>query len=243
VRAGGTVDPGPSRWAFDLSGATPGEDFLGVGPDLEPATLLAAYRAGAFPMPLRRRRGPVGWGSPDPRGVIPLDGLRVSRSLRASCRRFEVRVDTAYDEVVAACADTRREGGWIRRDVAAAYRQLRNLGWVHSVEAWAVSADGRERLAGGLYGVSVGGLFAGESMFHGPEREDRDASKVALVGLVERLRAAGPAHRLLDVQWATDHLVTLRAVEVPRATYLELLDRALPLPDPFTTPSPNPSPR
>lgn len=221
------VEPGPSRFAFDLSAAPAGEDFLGIGADLEPATLLAAYRAGAFPMPVRRR-GPMGWFSPDPRGVIPLDGLRVSRSLRAACRRYEVRFDTAYDEVVRACADPRRPGGWIRRDIVAAYRRLHDLGWAHSVEAWAVGADGRQRLAGGLYGVAVGGLFAGESMFH----RERDASKVALVGLVDLLRTAGGSGRLLDVQWATEHLVRLGAVEVSRPTYLAMLSRALELPPP-----------
>lgn len=236
------VDPGPSRWQFDLAGAPPGEDFLGLGADLAPATVLAAYRAGAFPMPvtgLRRTRlmSSVGWWSPDPRGVIPLDGLRVTRSLRASTRRFQVRVDTAFDAVIAACADPARDGGWIRRDVQESYRRLHELGWAHSVEAWSVGEDGGEHLAGGLYGVSVGGLFAGESMFHGPRREDRDASKVALVALVDLLRAAGDGdRRLLDVQWATEHLLSLGAVEVPRATYLERLAAALPLPDPFTDP-------
>lgn len=232
------MDPGPSRWQFDLSAAPAGEDFLGLGADLEPATVLAAYRAGAFPMPvtgLRRSRlaSSLGWWSPDPRGVIPLDGLRVSRSLRVSTKRFEVRVDTAFDDVIGACADPRRDGGWIRRDIRASYQRLHEMGWAHSVEAWTVGE--RPHLAGGLYGVSVGGLFAGESMFHGPLREDRDASKVALVALVDRLRAAGDADlRLLDVQWATDHLVGLGAVELPRARYLERLAAALRLPDPFS---------
>ena len=128
----------------------------------------------------------VGWWSPDPRGVLELDDLRVSRSLRAACRRFEIRVDTAYDEVIRACADPKRPSGWIRRDVIEAYARLHELGWVHSVEAWSVDPGGRERLAGGLYGVSIGGLFAGESMFH----HEPDASKVALVALVDMLRAA-----------------------------------------------------
>jgi leucyl/phenylalanyl-tRNA--protein transferase len=220
------VEPAPSRYAFDLSGAPPGQDFLGTGADLEPGTLLAAYRAGVFPMPVSRC-GRIGWWSPDPRGVIPLDSLRVSRSLRAATRRFEVSVDTAYDEVVRACADPSRPGGWIRRDVVEAYRDLHDLGWVHSVEAWSTSPDGSRRLAGGLYGVAVGGLFAGESMFH----LERDASKVALVALVRMLRAAGGA-RLLDVQWATEHLVSLGAVEVSRPSYLALLTAALDLPPP-----------
>jgi leucyl/phenylalanyl-tRNA--protein transferase len=221
------VEPPASRYGFaHVDTAPEGEDLLAVGADLEPGTLLAAYRAGLFPMPVSRR-GPVGWWSPDPRGVLPLSGLRVTRSLRAATRRYTIRVDTAYDEVVAGCADRRRPGGWIRPDVVAAYRRLHDLGWVHSVEAWSRGADGRDRLVGGLYGVAVGGLFAGESMFH----RDRDASKVALVALVERLLDSG-GDRLLDVQWATPHLVSLGAVEVTRPAYLAHLAEALPLPPP-----------
>ena len=152
------------------------------------------------------------------RGVLPLDGLRVSRSLRRSLRDFEVRVDTCFDAVVAACADPRREAGWITRDVAAAYGELHRLGWAHSVEVW---RDGE--LAGGLYGVSIGGLFAGESMFH----RVTDASKAALVALVRLLTADGVPDRLLDVQWVTPHLASLGAVEVPRAAYLRSLETAL----------------
>jgi leucyl/phenylalanyl-tRNA--protein transferase len=221
------VEPPPSRYVIgDVRRAPAGEELLGVGADLEPGTLLAAYRAGLFPMPVSRR-GPIGWWSPDPRGVLPLDGLRVSRSLRASCRRYEIRVDTAYDDVVRGCADPRRPGGWLRKDVVAGYRRLYDLGWVHSVEAWSTGPGGRQQLAGGLYGVAVGGLFAGESMFH----RERDASKVALVALVEMLRADGRP-RLLDVQWATSHLGSLGAVEVPRPDYLAMLAEALPLPAP-----------
>jgi leucyl/phenylalanyl-tRNA---protein transferase len=221
------VEPPPSRWEFgDVGSAPAGEELLAVGADLAPGTLLAAYRAALFPMPVSRR-GPVGWFSPDPRGVLPLDALRVSRSLRQACRRYEIRVDTAYDEVVRGCADPRRPGGWIRKDVAAAYRRLHDLGWAHSVEAWATGPAGEDRLVGGLYGVSVGGLFAGESMFH----RERDASKVALVALVEMLGADG-RDRLLDVQWATEHLVSMGAVEVARPAYQALLAEALPLPPP-----------
>jgi leucyl/phenylalanyl-tRNA--protein transferase len=221
----------------------PGEELVGVGADLAPGTLLTAYRGGVFPMPVARhgKALPMGWWSPDPRGVLPLDEIRVPRSLRAACRRFEIRVDTAYDDVVDACADSRRPGGWIGRDIKAAYRRLHELGWVHSVEAWSVDAGGRERLAGGLYGVVVGGLFAGESMFH----RERDASKVALVGLVAMLREAerldreadpGAARRLLDVQWATPHLVSLGVREVSRADYLARLPSALQLPSPSLVP-------
>ncbi|MDZ7732841.1 MAG: leucyl/phenylalanyl-tRNA--protein transferase [Acidimicrobiia bacterium] len=199
--------------------------MVGVGADLEPGTLLVAYRRGLFPMPLGRD-GPVAWWSPDPRAVIPLDGLRVSRSLRRSCRRFQVRVDTAFAEVVEGCAAPHRPGGWIRDDIRDAYVRLHELGWAHSVETW--SPDGSE-LVGGLYGVAVGGLFAGESMFH----RVSDASKVALVGLVERLRAGGAT--LLDVQWRTEHLQSLGAIELPRAEYLARLAEAVrrPLPPAF----------
>ncbi len=221
------VEPPPSRWAFgDVGAAAAGEELLAVGADLQPGTLLGAYRAGLFPMPVSRR-GPVGWFSPDPRGILPLGALRVPRSLRQACRRYEIRVDTAFDEVVRGCADPKRPGGWIRKDVRAGYRRLHDLGWVHSVEAWSTGPAGRDRLAGGLYGVSVGGLFAGESMFH----RERDASKAALVGLVGLLGADG-RDRLLDVQWATEHLVSMGAVEVARPAYLALLAEALPLPPP-----------
>jgi len=195
---------------------------VGVGADLEPGTLLAAYRSGLFPMPVGR--GPrIAWWSPDPRGLLPLDGLRISRSLRQACRRYEVRVDTAFDAVIRRCADPSRDGGWISADIMSAYSVLHDLGWAHSVETWA-----GDELVGGLYGVSIGGLFAGESMFH----DATDASKVALVGLVDRLTAGGAT--LLDVQWTTPHLTSLGAVDVPRPLYLELLAAAVALDvDPF----------
>jgi leucyl/phenylalanyl-tRNA--protein transferase len=156
----------------------------------------------------------------------PAGGLRVSRSLRKSCGRFEIRVNTAFDEVIDGCADRSRPGRWIDRDIIRAYRRLHELGWVHSVEAW----DERGRLAGGLYGVAIGGLFAGESMFH----RQTDASKVALVGLVSLLglERSPRGDRLLDVQWATPHLVSMGAVEVSRRRYHELLAQALELPQP-----------
>lgn len=167
----------------------------------------------------RGGRGQLAWWSPDPRGIIPLDGLLVPRSLRRSCRRFDVQVDTAFEDVIAACADRTRPHGWISGAVRRAYVVLHELGWAHSVEAWTL--EDPPRLAGGLYGVAIGGLFAGESMFH----RQADASKVALVGLVERLRAGGAT--LLDVQWTTPHLVSLGAVDVSRDRYFELLAEAL----------------
>jgi leucyl/phenylalanyl-tRNA---protein transferase len=218
------VEPPPSRWVF---GGAPTrsrrrfhEEVVGLGADLEPGTLLAAYRAGVFPMPARR--GLMAWWAPDPRGIIPLDGLRVSRSLRKSCQRFDIRIDTAVSQVIEACGNKRRPGAWIDRDIQDAYCRLHEWGWVHSVEAW----DRSGRLAGGLYGVAIGGFFAGESMFH----HQTDASKVALVALVELLRDAGAG--LLDVQWATPHLKSLGAVEVPRAYYHSLLAGAVTGPQP-----------
>jgi leucyl/phenylalanyl-tRNA--protein transferase len=186
----------------------------GLGADLAPGTVLAAYRSGLFPM--HAQGDLLAWWSPDPRGVVPLDDVHVSRSLRRSSRRFTVTVDTCFDDVVAGCADQPRPYGWINDDIRRAYGRLHELGWAHSVEVWADDA-----LVGGLYGIAVGGLFAGESMFH----RETDASKVALVHLVELLRQGGGA--LLDVQWCTDHLATLGAVEIPRSTYLRRLQGAL----------------
>jgi leucyl/phenylalanyl-tRNA--protein transferase len=215
------------------------DGLAGIGADLEPGTLLAAYRAGLFPMPigrLVRRQALLAWWSPDPRGVIPLDGLRVTRSMRQAAKRFEIRIDTAFDEVVTGCADPRRRGAWITDEIKEAYARLHMLGWAHSVEAW--TPDGR--LAGGLYGVAIGGLFAGESMFHVRAGWGRDASKTALMALVDILVSDGVAGRLLDVQWLTPHLVRLGAVEVSRDEYLSRLRSALarPVPNVFAGGSP-----
>ena len=216
------VEPPPTPWGFPPPSRWPrNHDLIALGADLEPGTLLAAYRRGLFPMP--HLDGQVGWWSPVLRGVLPLDGMRLTRSLRKSARRFEIRVDTAVDEVIDACADPRRPDGWIDDGIRAAYLRLHELGWVHSVEAWCGG-----RLAGGLYGVAIGGLFAGESMFH----RETDASKVALLGLVDLLRDDHAGDRVLDTQWATPHLVGLGVVEVPRATYLTRLRAAVQLPAP-----------
>ena len=220
------IEPPPSPWLFADPDDERYDDLVGLGADLEPGTLLAAYRRGLFPMPGDTRHDPLLWFSPVHRGVLPLDGLRVSKSLRRSLRDFEIRVDTAFEEVLAACADPSRPQGWIDDRIRTAYVDLHTLGWAHSVEAW---RDGR--LAGGLYGVAVGGLFAGESMFH----RETDASKVALAGLVDLLRDGYADHRLLDVQWSTPHLASLGVVEIDRSDYLARLDAALrlPLPDAF----------
>ena len=220
------VEPPPLRWAFPPVADADADGLVGVGADLEPGTVLAAYRRGMFPMPLGAH-GPIGWWSPDPRAVIPLDGLRVSRSLRRNLRRYEVRVDTAFPDVIDACADPVRPHGWISPEIRRAYRTLHDLGWAHSVEAW--SCDDGE-LVGGLYGLAIGGLFAGESMFH----RRTDASKAALVTLVGLLRDDGVAGRLLDVQWQTPHLGSLGAVEVARVDYVTRVAAAVELPLPAT---------
>jgi leucyl/phenylalanyl-tRNA--protein transferase len=200
------VEPPPTRWRLPDPERADADGIAGVGADLEPGTLLAAYRTGLFPMPLGRRS--IAWFSPD--------GLRVSRSLRRSMARFAVRQDTRFTDVMLRCADPRRPGGWITPKFVRAYVRLHELGWAHSFECY----DG-DALVGGLYGVRVGGLFAGESMFHSAT----DASKVALVALVRWLRGTGAT--LLDVQWMTPHLATLGAVDLPRAEYLAQLDTAV----------------
>lgn len=220
------TEPEPSRWILPDPPPGGADDVIAVGGDLEPGTILQAYRRGLFPMNLPD--GPLAWWSPVERGVIPLDGLRVTRSLRRSCARMPTTVDGAFTDVVAGCADPDRAHGWITEEIRRAYEELHRLGWAHSVETW---LDGR--LVGGLYGVAVGGAFFGESMFH----RARDASKVALVRLVDELSAAGAT--VLDVQWVTDHLASLGAVPMPRDAYLRLLQEALaaPLPAVFGGPA------
>jgi leucyl/phenylalanyl-tRNA--protein transferase len=220
------VVPPPSPWNFpDLSGPEGDQfdDLVGVGADLEPSTLIDAYSRGFFPMPGDDPSGGMSWWSPELRGVLPLRGLRMTRSLRQSVKKFDIRIDTAFEDVVAACADPARDGGWIDDRIRAAYAVLHEHGWAHSVETW---RDGR--LVGGLYGVAIGGLFAGESMFH----VERDASKVALAALVELLSDEYADRRLLDVQWRTDHLASLGVIELPRQEYLAELQVALAVPLP-----------
>jgi leucyl/phenylalanyl-tRNA--protein transferase len=210
----GPVEPPPSRWALPTDGPADDSDIVAVGADLAPGTLLAAYRSGLFPMPFDRRR--IAWYSPDPRGILPLDGLRISRSLRRSLTRFDVRRDLAFTEVMRACADSGRRGDWIDRAFVEAYTELHHLGWAHSFE---VLDDGQ--LVGGLYGVRINGFFAGESMFH----RATDASKVALVHLVDWLTSTGGT--LLDVQWTTAHLTSLGAIDISRDEYLQRLAAAI----------------
>jgi leucyl/phenylalanyl-tRNA---protein transferase len=207
----------PNRWAFPPPSDWPDEDIIVLGGDLEPGTVLAAYRKGIFPMIVETPAPLLAWWSPNPRGIMPLDTLRVTRSLRQSAKRYDVRVDTCFADVIRECANPSRESGWITPDFIRAYTALHQLGWAHSVEVF----DRGGKLAGGLYGVRIDGLFAGESMFYA----QRDASKVALMALVELMRDEGMS--LLDVQWCTEHLASLGAIEIPRERYLALLAGAL----------------
>ena len=210
------IDPGPCMWDLPNPAlAEPGIDLVGIGADLNPSTLLQAYRSGLFPMDVET--GVLGWWSPDPRGVLPLDALRISRSLRSATRHYEVTINRAFAEVISACAKLPRPSGWITEPFINAYCALHSMGWAHSVETWY-----HGELVGGLYGVQIGGLFAGESMFH----LKRDASKVALCTLVDALDDS-ESDRLLDVQWRTDHLASLGAVAISRQQYLTRLGRAL----------------
>jgi leucyl/phenylalanyl-tRNA--protein transferase len=192
------------------------QGLIGVGGDLSPDTLVRAYSEGVFPW--YNEGDPILWWSPDPRAVIELGGLRVSHRLARTIRsgRFRTTVDRRFAEVMRACGETRAEGTWVTDDMLAAYTELHRRGHAHSLEVWQ-----GEELAGGIYGVAVGGLFAGESMFH----HKTDASKVALVALVERLRQRG--YVLFDVQMKTDHTERMGAAEIPRAEYLRRLHDAV----------------
>jgi leucyl/phenylalanyl-tRNA--protein transferase len=181
---------------------------------LDPQLLLNAYCSGVFPMGMGN--GEIGWFSPDPRGIIPLDRFHIPHGLHRTLKKrpFEIRFNSAFADVINACSD--REETWIDGAIIESYCRLRDLGFAHSVEAWQEGA-----LVGGLYGVSVGGAFFGESMFS----RANDASKVALVHLVRRLRER--RFLLLDTQWTTPHLKSLGAEEIPKTEYMALLDRAL----------------
>jgi len=193
-------------------------------PPLTPDLLVAAYSQGLFPMARSRGSDRIDWYSPDPRAILPLDGLKVSRSLAARRRSgvFEYRADTAFEQVVLACAAPRahERETWINDRIVSAYTHLHRCGVAHSIEAW---RDGE--LVGGLYGVSIGGAFFGESMFSRPAAGGTDASKCCLVELVERLRAGG--YMLLDVQINSEHMASLGAVDIPLDEYHRRLAEAL----------------
>ncbi len=218
------MEPPPPAWSFgDPTSFDETDDLVAIGADLAPGTLLAAYRRGLFPMPSGTEGDPMYWFSPVRRGVLPVGSLVVSRSLRRSLRDFEIRVDTDFAGVLDGCGSPERDSGWIDDEIREAYGQLHRLGWAHSVEAWQ-----GDQLVGGLYGVAIGGLFAGESMFH----RVRDASKAALAGLVGLLDDEHAGERLIDVQWSTPHLASLGVIEISRSAYLRRLPRLLALPEP-----------
>ena len=188
---------------------------------IEPELLLQGYRLGVFPMAMEDDS--IAWFSPDPRAIIPLEDFHVPHALRRLWRQkfFEIKIDNRFGEVIRACA--KRKDIWINSEIIESYERLHELGHAHSVEGWS-----KGKLAGGLYGVAIGGAFFGESMFH----RVTDASKIALVALVEHLRQRKFA--LLDTQWLTPHLQQFGAVEISRNHYLRLLRRAVDLPREFS---------
>lgn len=206
----------PSRWRFPDVRRAPAQGLVGAGGDFAPESIVAAYRAGIFPWPHPDEE--YLWFSPDPRAILPLDGLVITRRLGRTARsgRFRVTVDLAFEAVMRACAEDRPEGTWITPALIAGYTRLHSLGWAHSVEAW--TRDGQ--LAGGLYGVGVGAMFGAESMFH----RVSDASKVAMVALVQHGLRIGI--ELIDIQVLTEHTRRMGGVEVPRESYLRLLAAA-----------------
>lgn len=212
-RARGPVPLPPSPWVF-TSVAWPEDDCVAAGADLEPSTLVEAYRNGLFPMP---HDSALLWWSPLERGVLEPGRLRISRSLRRSLRRFSVTIDRDFAGVLAGCADPSRPGGWITEEIAEAYLRLHDLGWAHSVE---IRHPGTGELAGGLYGLAVGRLFAGESMFH----RVTDASKVALAALVDILESQAGSDYLIDTQWRTEHLASLGVTTLDRDVYLTRIE-------------------
>ena len=190
------------------------EGIVAIGGDLHPESILAAYRQGIFPMAVNAQ-GAIAWFSPDPRAILPLDRFHVPHDLRRVQRKqtFQIKIDHSFGEVIRGCA--KRKDTWISREIIESYEELYKLGHAHSVEAW---SEGQ--LSGGLYGVAIGGAFFGESMFH----RVRDASKIALLALVEHLQAR--KFVLLDTQWITPHLAQFGAIEITREQYLHALTRA-----------------
>jgi leucyl/phenylalanyl-tRNA--protein transferase len=208
--------PTECRWTFPSPELWPDDDdIVAAGADLETDTLLYAYAHGMFPMFVNKRN--LAWWSPVDRGVIPLDGLRITRSMQQSAKRFTCTVNQAFSEVMTLCGSMRTDGNWINQHFINAYTELHEEGHAHSVEVWNETGD----LVGGLYGVRVNKFFAGESMFH----IETDASKVALMHLVQLMTLDGM--ELLDTQWRTDHLESLGCIAIPREKYLQLLASAI----------------
>lgn len=205
----------PQPLIFDPAKAD-ASGFVAFGGDLTPPTLLRAYRSGIFPW--YGDGMPICWWSPDPRAILPLDNPHVSRRLARTQRtkRFATTIDRDFARIIRRCAENREDGTWLVPEMIVAYDRLNQLGQAHSVEVWR-----GDELAGGIYGVSLGGFFSAESMFHCQS----DASKIALIALVEHLNERG--HSLLDIQLLTPHTARMGGIEIPRSEYLERLARAL----------------
>jgi leucyl/phenylalanyl-tRNA---protein transferase len=222
------IEPAPSRVRFPDPARKGAPEALAIGCDFSPGTLLLAYRSGIFPWPHGDAKDEgeplVLWFSPDPRAVFPLeDAPHWSRSLRRTLRHhpYEVTLDAAFPDVIRMCGETRAQNTWIIPELVGGYVKLHELGWAHSVEVWEPDERGARSLVGGIYGIAIGGLFAGESMFH----LRTGASKIAFAALVGGLRAAG--FSLFDVQVQNAHLDSLGCVEISRREYLERLHEAL----------------
>lgn len=208
-----------SVWDFPAPEQMPKDDLVTLGADLKPETLIDSYKHGIFPMHIQiENKREIGWWSPQQRGILPLNKINVSSSLKKSMKKYFVTFDQDFDAVIEGCGDDKRPKGWINKDIKTAYKKLFDLGYVHSVEVW----NKKDELVGGLYGVEVNGLFAGESMFH----KQTDASKTAMVYLVNQLREAG-GERIFDVQWQTPHLKSMGVVKISRAKYISLLPEVM----------------
>lgn len=208
-----------SVWDFPTPEQMPKDDLVTLGADLKPETLIDSYKHGIFPMHLQiENKREIGWWSPQQRGILPLNKINISSSLKKSIKKYYVTFDQDFDAVIEGCGDDKRPKGWINKDIKTAYKKLFELGYVHSVEVW----NKKDELVGGLYGVEVNGLFAGESMFH----KQTDASKTAMVYLVNQLKEAG-GERIFDVQWQTPHLKSMGVIKISRAKYISLLPEVM----------------
>ncbi len=208
-----------SVWDFPAPEQMPKDDLVTLGADLKPETLIDSYKHGIFPMHIQiENKREIGWWSPQQRGILPLNKINVSSSLKKSMKKYFVTFDQDFDAVIEGCGDDKRPKGWINKDIKTAYKKLFELGYVHSVEVW----NKNDELVGGLYGVEVNGLFAGESMFH----KQTDASKTAMVYLVNQLKEAG-GERIFDVQWQTPHLKSMGVIKISRAKYISLLPEVM----------------
>jgi leucyl/phenylalanyl-tRNA--protein transferase len=208
-----------SVWDFPSLEQMPKDDLVTLGADLKPETLIDSYKHGIFPMHIQiENKREIGWWSPLQRGILPLNKINISSSLQKSMKKYFVTFDQDFDAVIEGCGDDKRPKGWINKDIKTAYKKLFELGYVHSVEVW----NKKDELVGGLYGVEVNGLFAGESMFH----KQTDASKTAMVYLVNQLKEAG-GERIFDVQWQTPHLKSMGVIKISRAKYISLLPEVM----------------